>query len=280
MKQNMHLKSFYLLLTFLIVLLGTFETHAQKIKWNKVKVLVYTKNGKGYVHDNIAASVAAIQGLGKERGFVVDASDDPGKFTDDNLKQYDVLIFSNTNNDVFDTDEQRVALMRYIQAGGNFLGIHSASGTERKWKWFKDMLGGTFFWHEPGQSFSVNILDPKNPSFAHLPAKWDRKTDEFYFVKEMAVNLNVLAVNDHTTIQKPAGKALDTFGTVFPSVWWHAYDGGRAFYTSLGHQKEDYEQEDLRKHILGAIEFVIGPQKSRDYSKAYATKPTDEVRNK
>jgi type 1 glutamine amidotransferase len=258
----------------------TAETHAQKIKWNKVKVLVYTKNGKGYVHDNVASSIAAIQALGKENGFAVDATEDPAKFTDENLKQYDVLVFSNTNNDVFDTDEQRVALMRYIQAGGNFVGLHSASGTERKWKWFKDMLGGTFFWHEPGQSFSVNILDQKNPSLAHLPAKWDRKTDEFYFVKEMAVNLNVLAVNDHTTIQKPGGKALDTFGTVFPSVWWHEYDGGRAFYSSLGHQKEDYEQADLRKHILGAIEFAIGPQKTRNYSKAYATKPTDEVRNK
>ncbi len=256
------------------------ESYAQKIKWNKVKVMVYTKNGKGYVHDNIANSIVAIQALGKQNGFSVDVTDDPSKFTDDNLKQYDALIFSNTNNDVFDTDAQRVALMRYIQAGGNFVGLHSACGTERNWKWFKGMLGGTFFWHEPGQSFSVNILDSKNPSLAHLPKKWDREKDEFYFLKEMAVNLNVLAVNDHTTIQKPGGKALDVFGKVFPSVWWHEYDGGRAFYTSMGHEKTDYEKDDLRKHILGGIEWAIGPQKPRNYSKAYATSPSDEVRTK
>lgn len=255
------------------------STHAQKIKWNKVKVLVYTKNGKGYVHDNIANSKTAILALGQQNGFAVDTTSDPTKFTDENLKQYDCLIFSNTNNDVFDTDAQRVALMRYIQAGGNFFGLHSASGTERKWRWFKDMLGGTFFWHEPGQGFSVKILDAKNPALAHLGKTWVRQTDEFYFIKELGVNLNVLAVNDHSTIQKPAGKALDTFGDVFPSVWWHEYDGGRAFYTSLGHQKEDYEKEDLRKHILGAIEWAIGPQKSRNYSKAYATSPQDAVRN-
>lgn len=255
-------------------------SYAQKIKWNKVKILVYTKNGKGYVHDNIANSVTAIQALGKQYGFTVDASDDPAKFTDENLKQYDALIFSNTNNDVFDTDEQRVALMRYIQAGGNFVGLHSASGTERKWKWFKDMLGGTFFWHEPGQSFTVKVLDKKNPSLAHLPERWERPTDECYFLKELGVNLNVLAVNDLTTIKKPAGKALDTFGTVFPSVWWHEYDGGRAFYTSVGHEKTDYEKDDLRKHILGGIEWAIGPQKPRNYSKAYATTPNDEVRKK
>ncbi|CAG4988833.1 hypothetical protein DYBT9275_00168 [Dyadobacter sp. CECT 9275] len=266
----------YLLL--LLSLAVTAQSYAQKIKWNKVKILVYTKNGSGYVHDNIANSVTAIQELGKQHGFKVDVSNDPATFTDENLKQYDALVFSNTNNDVFDTDAQRVALMRYIQAGGNFVGLHSASGTERKWRWFKDMLGGTFFWHEPGQGFTVKILDAKNPSLAHLPAQWVRTKDEFYFIKELGVNLNVLAVNDHTTIQKPGGKALDTFGTVFPSVWWHEYDGGRAFYTSLGHEKEDYFKDDLKKHILGSIEWAIGPQKARNYSKAYATSPHDEVR--
>ncbi|NIJ51268.1 ThuA domain-containing protein [Dyadobacter arcticus] len=267
------------LLLIILAVTATFATASfgQKVKWNKVKVLVYTRNGKGYVHDNVARSIVAIQALGKQHGFAVDSTSDASKFTEENLKQYDALIFSNTNNDVFDSDAQRVALMRYIQAGGNFVGIHSASGTERKWKWFKDMLGGTFFWHEPGQAFSVKILDPKNPSLAHLPETWKREKDEFYFVKEMAVNLNVLAVNDHTTIEKPAGKALDTFGNVFPSVWWHEYDGGRAFYTSIGHQKEDYDQEDLRKHILGAIEWAIGPQKPRNYSKSYATSPQDIV---
>jgi type 1 glutamine amidotransferase len=277
MKKHFLISPFLYLTVFCMLFLNE-SGMAQQVKWNKVKVLVYTKNGQGYVHDNIASSVAAIQALGTTHGFKVDVSDDPSKFTDDNLKQYDVLVFSNTNNNVFDTDAQRVALMRYMQAGGNFVGLHSACGTERSWKWFKGLLGGTFFWHEPGQPFTVNILDAKNPSLAHLPAQWKREKDEFYFLKEMSVNLNVLAVNDHTTIEKQGGKALDTFGTVFPSVWWHEYDGGRSFYTSLGHEKTDYEKDDLRKHILGGIAWAIGLQKPRNYSKAYATKPTDEVR--
>ena len=45
------------------------------------QVLVYTKNGKGYVHDNIASAVACIQNLGKENNFKVDVSDDPNVFT-------------------------------------------------------------------------------------------------------------------------------------------------------------------------------------------------------
>lgn len=251
--------------------------HAQKANWQKVSVLVYTKNGEGFVHDNIANSVEAINELGQLHGFKVDVSDDPSLFTDENLKQYDALVFSNTNNDVFDNDAQRVALMRYIQAGGGFVGIHSASGTERNWKWFKQLLGATFYWHDRSQTFTVNILDPTHPSVAHLPEKWERASDEFYYLKQMNVNLRVIAVNDATTLDGENDKRLDTFGDVFPSVWCQEFDGGRSWYTSLGHNKEDYKEDDLRNHILGGISWVIGEHKARDYRKAYAKTPQDEV---
>jgi type 1 glutamine amidotransferase len=250
---------------------------AQKVDWRKVRVLVYTKNGKGYVHDNIPNSIEAIKALGKEHAFSVDVSDDPAIFTESNLKKYSALVFSNTNNVVFDTDSQRVALMRYIQAGGGFAGIHSASGTERGWKWFKQMLGGTFYWHEPFQKFGVIILDHKHPSLVHLPEKWERE-DECYYLKEMNVNMTILAVNDLSTFKEPKANRPDTFGDVFPSVWCQEFDGGRQWYTSLGHRKEDYQNPDFRRHILGGIQWVVGKQVPLDYGKAYATSPNDEVR--
>ncbi len=265
-----------------LLLMGTLNVgsvFAQKVKWTKVKVLVYTKNGKGFVHDNIPNSIKAIQELGQQNGFSVDASEDPAVFTENNLAQYNVVIFSNTNNDVFDTDAQKVAFMRYIQAGGGFVGIHSASGTERKWKWFKQLVGGTFYWHDVNQPFTVNILDRAHPSVRHLGEKWVRQGgDEFYYLKEMPVNLKVIAVNDATTLKGENPKRLDTFGTVFPSVWCHEYDGGRAWYTSLGHNKEDYEKEDLRQHILGGISWAVGSGRKRDFSKSYAQTPGDDLR--
>jgi len=254
---------------------------AQKVKWSKVKVLVYTKNGQGFVHDNIPNSIVAIKELGAKYGFHVDATEDPSVFTDENLKQYNALIFSNTNNVVFDTDAQRVALMRYIQAGGGFVGIHSASGTERDWKWFKQLLGAKFYWHDKNQPFTVNILDHSHPSVAHLKNRWQRsRGDEFYYLKEMAVNLHVIAVNDATTLEGQNPRRLDTFGDVFPSVWCHEFDGGRSWYTSLGHNKEYYFDEDFRAHILGGIQWVVEKGKKLDYSKAYATSPQDEVRER
>src|SRR5687768_8154163 len=138
-----------------IILLISFQSNAQDVNWKKVKVLVYTKNGKGYVHDNIPSAVACIQKLGKENGFKVDTSSNPAVMTEENLKQYTMLVFPSTNNDVFDTDEQRLAFRRYIEAGGGLVGIHSVTGTERNWKWFKNMMGGTFAWHAQFQKFKV-----------------------------------------------------------------------------------------------------------------------------
>lgn len=273
---------FFLLLLLIVPLaLITLPSKAQKINWKKVKILFYTKNGKGFIHDNIPNSITAIKELSQEYGFQVDATEDPAVFTDDNLKKYDVIVFSNTNNDVFDTDAQRVALMRYIQSGGGFAGIHSASGTERNWTWFKQMLGATFYWHDNFQPFTVNILDKNHPSVLHLPEKWERSAgDEFYYLKQMAVNLHVIAVNDGTTLKGENPKRLDTFGTDFPSVWCHEFDGGRSWYTSLGHDKNDYADPIFRKHLMGGIQWAIGNQKARNYSKAYATSPHDPVKKK
>jgi hypothetical protein len=50
------------------------------------QVLVYTKNGPGYVHDNIASAVNCIQELGKVHHFKVVVSDDPTVFNEANLK--------------------------------------------------------------------------------------------------------------------------------------------------------------------------------------------------
>ncbi len=247
------------------------------VNWATVRLLVYTKNGTGYVHDNIPASIEAIKGLAAEHKFAVDASDDPAVFTDDNLKKYSAIVFSNTNNVVFDTDAQRVALMRYVQAGGGFVALHSASGTERTWKWFAGLLGGTFSRHAPFQKFSVLILDRTHPSVAHLPERWE-KEDECYYLVRMNVNLQVLAVNDLSSVQDPKEKPA-TFGDVFPSVWYQEFDGGRQWYTSLGHRKDDYGRPEFRRHIMGGIRSVVR-QAPLDYTRAYAVSPADEAKKR
>ena len=226
------------------------------------RILVYTKNGKGFVHDNIAASVEALKKLGVENNIAVDASDDPSVFTDANLKRYKALVFDNTNNEILDTEEQKAALQRYLKAGGGFVGLHSASGSMREWPWFGSVLGGKFVRHPKLQPFTVKVKDRNHPSTAHLPERF-QWTDEFYFVDNMPEGLHILLAGDLTTLNDPAKDKYPgkKFGDEFPLAWCHQVEGGRAWYTALGHKKEHYSDPILTKHILGGILWAMGETK-------------------
>ncbi|MVM31092.1 ThuA domain-containing protein [Spirosoma sp. HMF4905] len=255
---------------------------SQNVNWKKVKVLVYTKNGKGYVHDNIPNAIRCIQKLGQQNGFSVDSSSQATVFTEDNLKQYTLLIFPSTNNDVFDTDAQRLAFRRYIEAGGGFVGIHSVMGTERNWAWFKRMLGGTFAWHPKFQKFKAEVIDTKHPSMQGLPKIWE-KEDEFYFTKNMSPGPTVIMANDLTSLNQDEPEKVKLFGgsytELYPSAWYYNFDGGYTWCTTLGHAKTDYESDTtFIKHIFQGIRYVAGKVTKIDFSKAYADSRDTPIR--
>jgi uncharacterized protein len=227
------------------------------------RVLVYTRNhvtnGKGYVHENIATSVETIRQLGAEHGFAVDHSDDPAVFTPENLKQYRALVFSNSNNEAFATDAQRDAFKRYIQAGGGLVGIHSASGSERHWPYFWSALGGKFVRHPRLQKFTVRVADKSHPATRELPATFEWE-DECYYTDNLNPAIKPLLVTDPARLDDPkkAEYPGDRFGDSLPLAWYQTFDGGRQFYTALGHKKEHYSDALLRKHIAGGILWVLG----------------------
>jgi len=231
----------------------------------ELRVLVYTKNqvGKGlYVHDNIPASVTAIKKLGQENNFAVDVSDDPAVFTDANLKRYKTLIFDNTNNEIFDNEEQKAAFQRYIRSGGGFVGIHSATGSMRQWPWFWSVVGGKFSRHAALQKFTIHVKDSKDPSTAHFPATFEW-TDEFYYVDHIPDGLHVLQAGDLTKLKDPGKDKYPgkLFGDEFPLAWRHEFDGGREWYTALGHQAEHYSDPQFARHLLGGILWAMGASK-------------------
>ena len=200
----------------------------------------YTPDGKGYVHDNIAASAAAIQRIGSKNGIVVDVSDSPAMFTRDNLKRYSVIVFSNSNNEAFTSDDQRNAFKAYIEHGGGFVGVHSASGSERKWDWFAQMVGARFVIHPKYQHFQVHVAEPNFTAVAGLPADFTVE-DECYFFKTFADDLHVVLTTDRTKLDLMGFKAnASDFPNPLPLAWWHEFDGGREFYLALGHDKLNY----------------------------------------
>jgi len=254
------------------------------VRWNNINVLVYTKNGKGYVHDNIPFAVSCIQKLGKQYGFKVDTSGNPAVMTESNLNKYTLLIFPSTNNDVFDTDEQRLAFRRYIEAGGGFVGVHSVTGTERNWKWFKMMIGGTFSWHAKFQKFTVKTIDPSHPAAQGLPKLWE-KEDECYFAKELYPGTKTILAHDITTLNMNDTsqrnlilKNAGGFGDLYPASWTNDFDGGYIWITALGHDKKDYEDPVYIQHLFQGIKYIAGKVKKKNYAKAYADNRDAAVR--
>lgn len=278
-----------LLIAFIFAIVSpVFAKPGGKLKGSRV--LVYTKNqlitktGKGYVHDNIASAVACMQKLAAENGFTVDVSDDPAVFVESNLRKYNFLVFTSTNNDVFDNDAQRVAFRRYIEAGGGFVGVHSVTGTERNWKWFKQMLGETFSWHANFQKFSIKKIDPSHPSMEGVPDTWERE-DECYFGKELYPGIKVLMAHDVRTLNRTDKKQdssfqknIGSFGDYYPAVWYQHFEGGNIWITTLGHTKESYQEPMYVHHLLEGLKFIAGEYKGLDYSKAHATGKDDELK--
>ncbi len=264
-----------LFLGLLIFIFQFFSCSSPPGKWDNrtgntegINILVYTKVGEGgFFHASIPAGIDALQKLADEHRFNMDVSDDPSLFTDDNLKRYHALVFANTNNDVFHTDDQRIALKRYVQAGGGFVGIHIAIGTERNWDWYKKMIGATFDRHPRYQEFNVNIIDGTHPSTRHLPNPWIIE-DEPYYVKEYNPQVRVLMAHDLSTIEDDEEKPY-AFGNDYPSVWCNTFDGGRQWYTSYGHDDHIFKDELFMQHILGGIKWVTADGLP-DYSNAYS----------
>jgi type 1 glutamine amidotransferase len=216
---------------------------------HKPKVLIFSKTA-GYHHSSIAAGVIAIQKLGAENNFEVDSTTDGNKFTVENLKQYAAVIFLSTTHDVLNDDQQQ-AFIKYIEAGGGFVGIHAATDCEYNWQWYGNLVGAYFDSHPAQQMAVINVVDSTNIATKHLPRKWKR-FDEWYNFKWIEPNLHILLTIDETSYTGGKNPAYH------PMAWYHNYDGGRAFYTELGHTDESFSDPLYLQHILGGIIYAMG----------------------
>ena len=225
-------------------------------------VLVYTHNGlaldgkKGYVHDNITDCVKAIEKIGAENKFKVVHSDNPAVFTNSNLKSYRAIIFANSNNKAFENEQERKAFQDYIQHGGGFVGIHSATGSERDWPWFWKLIGGSFGWHAPLQKFTIQIKDRQHPATSFFKQDSWPWEDEFYVMKEQPSDLHVLLAGNIKPLTG-VGKKADNLPDSIPLAWYHEFEGARSFYTALGHKKEYYSDPNFVKHLTGGILWAM-----------------------
>ena len=218
-------------------------------------VLLFSKVA-GYHHESINAGVTAIRGLGQLHDFTVFWTEDASRvFNDAELKKYKAVIFLCTTGDVL-TNEQQAAFERYIKAGGGFVGIHSATDTEYDWPWYTKMVGHMFHIHPLVQSATIKVEDANFPGMDRFPKRF-LATEEWYEYDAPRTKVNYLLSVDEKTYKPYAnwgprgeGKGMGNF---HPLAWYQEYDGGRAFYTALGHLPATYSDTNFLHHIYGGI---------------------------
>jgi type 1 glutamine amidotransferase len=223
-------------------------TSAKKIIQSS-KILVFSAT-KGFRHKSIEAGKIGLLKLGSEKNWKVDTTEEAKVFTEVTLKQYGVVIFLNTTGNILN-DEQQIAFQKYIQSGGSFVGIHSATDTEYDWPWYNNLVGAYFESHPKPQLALYNIINKNHPAVSFMADTLSRMEEIYNFKSFKKELVNVLITIDEKTYT--GGKMPE----YHPIAWYHKYDGGRAFYTEWGHHPEAFAEPLFLKHIAGAIQWAL-----------------------
>lgn len=218
-------------------------------KKDSVRLLIFSYTQK-FRHKSIEPGIIALEKLAIEKGYIIEKTENVNDFTNENLQRFKALIFLNpTGNNIF-SDEQKSAFQNFIRKGGGFVGIHAATDCNYEWEWYGKLVGAFFTNHPKIQEAKLNILKRSHFSTKGFPKVWQH-TDEWYNFKDFNKDVKVLISVDENSYD--GGKMKD----FHPISWYHKYDGGKAFYTALGHTTECYTDNLFLKHIAGGIEYVI-----------------------
>lgn len=254
------------LLALMLQLAAPAAVPADRPAAQPLRILLFTKTA-GFRHDSIPAGIEAMNRLAREHNLDIHPSEDASIFTDATLRKFDVIVFLNTTGTLFD-ESQRLAFQRFIRSGRGFVGIHSAADTEHDWPWYRDLVGAHFKSHPAVQPAEIIIENIDHVSTRHLrdiatdtdPPRW-RRTDEWYDFKRnprgLHAKFHVLLSLDTSTYTG------STMGEDHPIAWHQEFDGGRAWYTGLGHTRESYEEPAFLQHVLGGLKWAADVAEAR-----------------
>ena len=261
-----------------------------------LRVLVFHR-AVGFVHVSIPAAVDAIVGLGAQRSWVVDTTDDPDRFRAlVAASSYDTVVFVSTTGDVLPEPEHRRALERYMADGGGFFGIHAASSmgdVAIEWPWFRDLVGASFKGHTITSLYTDDPV-PDRPRvrwagpLAEAPDDADRRDDRHATWSCVPATVHVedpscaaidgvgdgdVLVDEWYGFHENPRPHVDVVATVdestydadlgsmgddHPIVWWRAYGGGRSVYNSMGHSTAMWSDEQFLSTVVGGIRLAAG----------------------
>lgn len=249
MNSQRHWLDKLVMVMIVLVWMGCKKSSEPEASKAPVHILIYSKT-KAFRHECIEPGGTALQTYFQSKGVLTTMTEDSTVFHPDRLKAFDAVMFFQTTGNVLDSIQQ-VYFQQYIRSGKGYAGIHAAADTEYDWPWYGQLVGAYYSGHPDIQQGTLVKRDTSHPACKHLPDRWTR-TDEWYNFKTAPANVNVLLSIDETTFQG------GTMNNEHPMSWYHTYDGGRSFYTALGHTVESYRDTMFLEHILQGVKWAAG----------------------
>ncbi|MDB3855909.1 ThuA domain-containing protein [Halieaceae bacterium] len=223
-------------------------------------VLVFSKTNSFRHVEAIDAANELFADFAKEKTWPIYFTENAAIHNAEQLKHFPVIIWNNNTGDLL-TEDQQQALKDYINAGGNWLGIHGAAGTrEFLWQWHPEqLLKARFIGHPMFPQFpeaTIIVENQMHPTTKHLPKRWTR-SDEWYSFAESprARGVDVLASLDEQTYDPKLDLKMDGD---HPLVWTHKIGDGTVFYSALGHKGSAYQEPEYRTMLENAIIWLMG----------------------
>lgn len=243
--------SFILFFTVAVMYSKNMKPEHQK----SLKILVFSKSVE-YRHESVPEALDMMKELAIQNSWIIKMTEDSIYFTSDNLHQFDVIVFLLTGGDVLD-DRGKEALKGYIHAGGGLVTIHTGPYTMQEWPWFNSLIGAGFIGHPPVQQGKLIIEDNTHPSTSFIDDTEMLWTEEWYsFDRSPRSSAHVLISVDENSYDVDDNRWFEGVNQRMgdhPVVWYHEKEGGRIFQTALGHEASAYQNEFMKKHIIGAI---------------------------
>ncbi|KAG1734161.1 ThuA-like domain-containing protein [Suillus lakei] len=236
------------------------------------RILAYSATAE-FRHDSIEASIEALKAKESALDVKFDFTEDKSKFTDENLSQYDAILFLNNSGIVLD-DTGKAALQNYFNLGGNFLAIHCAAAALRDSPFFGRQIGAYFDYHPEIQESAVDVLDKTHPSTVMLPDKWHLLDEMYNFESDpRAVGAKILLTADESSYQDPEAKEKTLrHGSPHPigengvpGVDSHGI-AGRSWFTGLGHCIEIWSDDLFLGHVMGGIKWVLQSKTTKAFN--------------
>ncbi|TAD93261.1 MAG: ThuA domain-containing protein [Bacteroidetes bacterium] len=239
-----------ILLAAAVTMLAATATPSAAKKPKPIDILVFSKTN-GFRHASITDGIKALGFMATENGWKIAFTEDSLQFNTKNLAKYDVLVLLSPTGNVWGSAE-KAALTQYVKKGGGIVGIHAATDCQSDWPWYNQMIGGTFESHPSGTPLAqLDVVDTIHLATKHLKTNWVRK-DEWYNFKNLQPDNKVLLTIDETTYE--GGKN----GNYHPMSWYKIFEGGRIFYTALGHTPQSYTEPLFVAHLRGGILYAAG----------------------